>query len=131
MLLFKTGERMHFKELPPSASIITTADVWKLAEALNDCLEDTGLTHFSHLSPIHGSDYSGRAFSVDPFKGSVPFPRPYSPVEVARELIRLGKEEARYCDPPPNPGALKGWEIKIALLDTRTPIAIALATWYS
>lgn len=82
---------------------------------------------FGYMAPVHGAERSVRVLAAQPFPDSVPFPRLLSAAEVAKDLERLAREEARYGQPS-KLAQQKGWEIGEAEIDG-IPVVVALATW--
>ncbi len=85
--------------------------------------------NFTHVAVIHGESRSGRVLLVKKSFDAVPLPRPFSPDEMADDLVRLGRDEARYNPSSKNNSTCrKGWEINMAMIDG-SPVAIVLAAW--
>jgi hypothetical protein len=117
---------LKIEELPKSMTMGLSADRNIIADALRMIVSGK---KFTHVAIVHGESRSGRVLLTKNSFDAVSLPRPFSPDEMADELFRLGREEARY-DSSSKIGftCKKGWEIKMAMIDG-SPVAIALAAW--
>jgi hypothetical protein len=117
---------LKIQELPKGVMMGLSADRNIIADALQRVVSGK---KFTHIAIIHGEPRSGRILLTKKGFEAAPLPRSFSPDEMADELVRLGREEARY-DPSSKIGLTcrKGWEIKMAMIDG-SPVAIVLAAW--
>jgi hypothetical protein len=114
---------MHIKDLPRT-NVVGLAAKTPLLEMVLATVHDGS---FTDMTIIEGAARSGRVLATRPFADSVPLPRPFSAGEMAKELVRLGSESARY-DPPLKQESVKGWEIGQAQIDG-IPVVVAWTTW--
>lgn len=99
-----------------------------LAEALKFVLNGES-EHFTHSKPIYGQSRSGRMFFQQAcIRAAIfGFDKPLSPEGVAKNLMTLAANGARYS-PENLPNASKGWAISYVIIDGRR-VAIAWAEW--
>jgi hypothetical protein len=117
---------MRSVDLPEMLLLTRSSDLQVLKQALTEVLSGAlPYERYSYIAVIKESACSGRILSPKPYMDCVSLPRGLSPKEMAIELLRLGREEARY-DPPEKPGSTKGWEVRKL---KQYPIAIAYAVW--
>ena len=117
---------MDTKDLPRSIFLVSSSNWYEIANALIHVFGSIGCS-FTHIDIIQGEPFSGRILYKQRVPNIVSLPRPFSSLEMARELIRFGKEEARY-DPLFVQNRSKGWEIRKVYINN-LPAAIALAKW--
>jgi hypothetical protein len=92
--------------------------------ALNDCTEKS----FRYIGPVPGLDCSVRVFGQNPFEGSVSLSRPINTEDLARELVRLARTEARYS-PTEDFSRERGWTIHKSTDGDGNLFVAAYATW--
>ena len=116
---------MLSQDLPEAFLLEKTSELLVLMRSLTTVLDNTPHTCYRYIAPIRESACSGRVLSPEPYLDCVSLPRAVTPGQMAAELLRLGREEARY-DPPEKPRGVKGWEVR-KLKDF--PIAVVYAAW--
>ncbi len=102
------------------------------ADTIRRCLElslkDFGEKSFRYLALIPDLDCSVRVFGQNPFKNSIFLCRPINTEDLARELVRLARTEARYS-PTKDFFREKGWTIHKAIDGDGNLLVAAYATW--
>ena len=118
---------MQLNEVPESELLITSGNFAEIGNLLRSTLVDSPEPRIRDTEAIHGASRSGRVLMQDVRDGVQGIRVPLSPERAAVELMRLGREEARYLSRPTG-FALKGWEIRKTTIRGKIAI-IAWATW--
>lgn len=119
---------MNVDELPPSTSLVTSADQDEIARALQTILGRGPC--FYYAGTVRGATRSGRLLNEMGGTESTltGLREPLTPAEVAEELKKGVCLEVRRPSPPPRPSSVKGWEVRKLLLG-QYPAALIWAVW--
>jgi len=118
---------MEFQKLPATSLIVRSNNAEIIARRLALTMPQKP---FTHMDIITGMEHSGRIFAQEVFPGVkvVPFSKQLWAFHLARELERLtATGEARY-EMAPEPGMLRGWEIRKGEI-ARKPVIVACTVW--
>jgi hypothetical protein len=108
-----------------AANLTISANKDDIAAALERILHGG---KFNYIDIIHGMPQSRRMLMVRQAFQAVKLLRPLSSEEMAVELLRFGRSEARYDSSECREGLVKGWSITRMNVNGHA-IAVATATW--
>jgi hypothetical protein len=122
---------MLLQNLPPAKMAFAASGLATIHKALREALNNKHVS-FTYITVVKNEPQSIRVFLTgegerDDF---VDLPHPFSPLEMADELVRFSREDARYPELPQGEKIHlnKGWLIKRVDFDGR-PGVVAIATW--
>lgn len=123
---------MLLQNLPPAKRTFAVAGFAMIHRALRNALGESSSEPFTHIAVVEKEPQSIRVFLTGNVKpeGFVDLPHPFTALEMATELMRFSREDARYEDFSQSASLLfsKGWLVKRMDFDG-IPGVVVIATW--